>query len=452
MEVTLTRGEGNSATLSVTVPAQDVDAVFADVYREAGERMKVDGFRQGKVPRSVIDAQVGREQIVTDVSGRLGRTSSSEAIARERLLLINEPKVLLAEPAAEGEPYTFSVAVELRPELGLSDYRDIVVTLPPEEVAEDDVDAAVTAFREHLATFEVAEGRAVEREDMIVMSITSAVTGVADSEEQYADQVYELGKGHMPGEFDEALLGRVAGDKAHIEVSLPGKGPKSDDEPATAMFDVAIHEVRAKVVPELTEKLLGTMGYDSLDALRAEFRSRLQAERGRLREQMRHVGAVRELAARLEGEVPEAMVKQRLGESIRGFAQQLKGRGMALEQFCMQNGITPDQLVDDMRVSAQRDVQAELALEALFRDLGLEVDQKHIDLLLTELAATTQTSMDEQRAQWDGPMGPWMELAVRVRMATDWLLENATFQTMEDAGADDAQPGVAGDGEPETIL
>jgi len=452
MDVTVTRGEGNSAALAITVPAQDVDDVFADVYREVGERLNAEGFRQGKVPRSVVDTQVGREEILTDVSGRLARTFSSSAIVHERLLLISEPKVLPTEPAVEGEPYAFSVAVELRPELGISDYRDIVVTLPSEEIADDDVDEAVTAFREHLATFEVVERRVVEPGDIIVMSITSAMKGVAESEEKFADQVYELDKGRMPDEFDRSLLGHVAGDQVHIELTLPGNGPEAGGGSVAVTFDVVIHEVRIKVVPELTEGLLGTMGYGDLDALRAEFRSRLQAESGRMREQMWHIGAVRELAGRLEGEVPEAMVEQRLGESIRAFAQQLQDRGVALEQYCMQNGITPGQLVDDMRASAQRDVEAELALEALFRDLGLEVDQEHINLLLTELAATTQTSMDEQRAQLDGPMGPWLELAVRVKMATDWLLENITLRTMEDAGAGDAQPEAGGDGEPETVL
>lgn len=434
MDTTVTRLEGNAATISITVPAEVVDAAIAEAYRSAGADRSFAGFRKGHAPRSVLDTNIGRETILTEASSAVSKQACGDAIVAEELLLIAEPAIMLSEPVVEGEPYTFSAKLELRPELTLTGFDNLVVKVPPLTISDDEITDALEQFRQGLGTFEVVSGEAVGPKDMIITSLTSEIEGMENSRQESGTQPYELGRGAMPPGFDEGLIGHVAGDAIHLEIVLPGSAASAEEEDKKVIFDVVIHEVRAKRLPELTDESVTMFGFTDLADMREQFSARLQAERDRLYDRAKHMGARRELASRLEGDVPALMVNARVSDMLRSFSQELERYKMSFEQYCQRNSIDPQEFFTNMRSGAEQDIKENLALEALFRALGLEITDEYAEKTFAEMAETagaTESDVEQQRQMYEGPMRAQMRLALRARMASDWLLENIVLETVE---------------------
>ena len=238
----------------------------------------------------------------------------------------------------------------------------------------------------------------------------------------------------MPAEFDEGLIGLKAGAETHIEFPIPETSSNEEYVGKTAQFDVTVHEVKAKKLPEVDDAFATEMGFETVDLMRADMRSRLDLQRLLAYNRAKEKAAREALAQRAPGDIPEPMIKSRAQSLEADFNARLSDQGLTLETYAEMTGLTRETFDAEIAKDAEQQVREDLALESLFRKLGFEVTEDDINSELEDLARASKTTADEAREKWKS-MGLMAVVAEGVmhRRAVGWLMENIEAVEVEDA-------------------
>ncbi len=214
MDTKSERLEGNQVILTVTIPATDVDAAIDEAYKDLSGKLRIPGFRKGKIPRPVIDTHVGSEAVLAEAQEALVEGSYARAIAAEGLRPIENPDMGELDALVAGEPFTYIADIAVRPEIPLTSLDDLVIPAGPASVSDADIDAQIESSRERFATLEVAE-RGVQQGDFALISFVGTVDGEGYEGNTVDKYLYETGRGLMPEEFDAGAHGRCGWRRRH---------------------------------------------------------------------------------------------------------------------------------------------------------------------------------------------------------------------------------------------
>ena len=438
------RLEGNYVKLTVTVPAEDVDAAIKKAYDKLGTKVRIPGFRKGKAPRPVVDNYLGRDYVLTEATEAIVEDTYPLAVDAESLRPIDSPEIDEVDSVVEGDDFTFAAKVELRPELTLSHVDGISITVPPKQASEAQIDEQIEIARDRFASLEPVEDRGLEINDYALMSFTGDVAGEPYEGNQVDKFLYELGKGQMPAEFDQGIVGSMPGEQRRVQFVIPETSSNPEFVGSMAGFDVTVHEIKAKVLPEVDEEFaLSVGGYDNVEQMREDLRIRLNGSQQLEHERAKEEALKAQLAERLEGEIPESMVRQRTTQMMRDFQNMLDQRGMTVEQYVAAIGAPIEALEVDINRQAAQAVKEDLALEALFRAEGLEVTEEDIEAEIKSMASHADAA-DDIRKRWEesGLISILREQIIHQR-AIQWLNENATITEAEGAPESAGEPAAA---------
>ncbi len=422
------RLEGNLVKLTVTISADEVDASIAEAYKRVSGKVKLAGFRPGKAPRQVIDTAVGRDYVLADATEDLVNIVYPRALDAEMLRPIESPEMEEMDTVVEGEEFTFTADVIVRPELPLTSSDGLAVELPGREATDAEIAEQIDMARERFATLEPVEDRGVAADDFVLVSFTGTVDGEPYEGNVVDKYLYEMSRGLMPPEFDEGLMAATPGAEIHIEFEVPDNGSNDEYAGKTAGFDVVVHEIKSKKLPELNDEFASNVGYDSLEDLNADVRKRVEMSKGLSHDRVKERRLREALAERLEGEIPQSMIDSRKSQMFRDFMTMLEQRGIDMGQYLQSTGTDFETVDADITAQAAGSVREDLALEALFREKGLEVTDEDMEHELDVIAEATDTTVEAARQRWqDMGLIAIVREQVMQRKAYEWLLENVTI-------------------------
>ena len=434
METTVEHIDVNKIKLTVTVSAAEVDEVISSVYVEAGKRVRIPGFRNGKAPRPVLDNHIGRDAILADAQEEIISTSYARALSDEDIRPIESPDTGEVDPVVAGQPYTFSAEVLTRPELTLSSADGFSVTVAPAVSSESEIDAQIEYTRDRFATLETVD-KAIEPDDFALISFVGTVGGEEYEGNSVDMYLYELNKGLMPPEFDTELTGHTAGEEVVATFDIPDTSSNPEFVGKEASFKITIHEVKAKVLPELDDEFaMSVGGFETFEAYREDIRATL--DKSKAAGHMRKVeDAAREaLADRVEGEVPEIMVRTRANNMVEDFFENLEQRGMSVEQYMEITGVDAGQIRADIEVEAERRLRTDLGLEALFRAKGMDISENDFEEAIRDIAGGEDEATDTMREKLrDAGALPVVREQIMHRKALRWLVDNVEVVEEEPA-------------------
>lgn len=205
MQTTVEETDKHTVKLTVEVPPEDFGRDLDRAYRKIAQQVRIPGFRKGKVPRKVIDAQIGREAVLGEFLEDAVPAYYREAIREHELAPIADPDISL-EQIEEGKPLVFTATVEVRPRLKLerSDYVGVRVERPSAEVSDREVDEMVDRLRERFAELEPV-ARPARTGDYVVIDLRASVHGQEVPEATRPDYLYEVGSGEFVGRLDQEI-------------------------------------------------------------------------------------------------------------------------------------------------------------------------------------------------------------------------------------------------------
>jgi trigger factor len=306
------RLEGNNVKLSVTVSADEVDLSIEKAYKNVGEKVKIPGFRPGKAPRPMLDTMVGREYILQKATEETVESTYPRALDLESLRPIESPD--MDEPAGRaGADYTYEPDRAPRTYLAVG---TLAVTVRSDHATQAEIDEQIDVARGRYATLEPVEDRGIAQDDFVLVSFVGTVDGEPYDGNVVDKYLYETGKGLLPAEFDAGLIGAMPGEERKIEFEVPETSSVEDYVGKTAEFDVTVHEIKAKKLPEVDDEFaLNVGGFESVDEMVQQLKEAMdrQAQIGhvqdkerKLREALRRAGRRRPARSRWSTRVRSA--------------------------------------------------------------------------------------------------------------------------------------------------
>lgn len=436
METTVERLEGNLVRLSVTVPASDVDASIEKAYRDVSSKLRIPGFRAGKAPRPIIDSHVGPEAVLAEAQEELVQEAYSNAVDAEGIRPIESPDMGELDALVAGQPFTFVAEISVRPELPLSSIDDLVIYTGATKTTDSEIDAQINHTRERFATLETVE-RPVETDDFVLLSFVGTIEGESYDGNTVDKYLYEMNHGLMPEEFDTSLVGATAGDEIVSEFVIPDTSSNEEFVGKTARFEITVHEVKAKIMPPLDDAFAASVGgFDTLEEMREDIRKKLDESKATGHARRVEMLSRELIAERLEGEIPEVMVRSRVSSMTRDFFENLEERGISLQDYVEATGVEVEQIQQDLAVQAAIRVKEELALESLFRAKGMHVSDGDFEVALLELAGGEADGVEKMRESLIASgVTPIVKESIVHQKALEWLLANVDIREEEAADA-----------------
>jgi trigger factor len=434
--------ENSRVRVSVEVPSDAVERELAGAAGEIGRDMKVPGFRKGKVPAQVVLQQVGRQAVLDEAVRRALPGWYEDAVQEAGLAVVGSPDLDITDLPEKGDSLSFSFEVGVRPTAKLGEYKGVEAPRRDAEVAEEDVQAELERLRESLASLETVEREAASG-DYVVIDFVGSVDGEPFEGGDARGFLLELGSGRLIEGFESQLEGAKAGDEREVEVTFPDEYQAEHLAGKDASFAVSVKEVKAKRLPDLDDDLaVEAGGYDSVDELTEDIRTRLREGHEEEIEREYREAAVDAVAAAATVEVPHDLIHAKAHEMWHVTARRLQAQGLDPQQYLQFTNKTEEELVTESEPEAEAALRREAALAAVVEAEGIEVTDDEMMETLRE--ASTQPGGKEpsekalrrslEKAKKRGQDDALRE-DIAMRKAVDMIVEHAKPIPIEQAKA-----------------
>jgi trigger factor len=239
----------------------------------------------------------------------------------------------------------------------------------------------------------------------------------------------------MPKEFDDGLIGTPTGGKKHVEFAVPETAANTEYVGKPAAFDIEVFEIKAKALADADDEFAGNVGgFDTIAELRDDIRTKLDENKATAHDRLVERGAREALAERLEGEVPEMLVTSRTASMTDEFFESLQEQGMSIEEYLDATGLSQDEIQKDISREAALRVRDELALEALFRQAGLALEDGEVEREVEKYAAAEKIPVERMRERLlEAGVLALIRERLMQRHAARWLTEHV--EVVEEAPA-----------------
>lgn len=377
MKTTRTQETPSTIRLSIEASAQEVEPSLDRAFRELSQSVKVPGFRQGKVPRKILEARLEPDEIREAALREAIPALLSEAVKDEELQPIVPPSVEISSYEVGGS-LAFDATVEVRPAINLPDLGSLVVSRPAVDVKEEEVAEQLTRLRERYATLE-STARPLEAGGFGLIDLRTYVHDTTIDEATATDLMYEVGSGQIAPELDTELTGKRAGDILKFNTTLPEtlSGPHAGKE---VSMQVLVKETKQKVLPDLDDELAKTASeFETLDELRAEIRRHLAEAKERGADLEVRARVIEQLVDSSDVDPPPSLVREELEYRAARFGERLRQAGVNVQQYLEATGETEETLERDLRTQAERSVEAQLVLEEVAKREELTITTEEID-------------------------------------------------------------------------
>jgi trigger factor len=358
-------------TLTIEVPAEELDADFEAVIEDYRRKATIPGFRKGKVPRNVLELQFGHS-LEHDVLERAVKRSYESAVRESRLEPITYPAIEKIS-FDRGKPLTYEAKVDVRPDVTPKNYEGLEMPTRDSEVPDEAIDKALEELRERAADWVDVDRPATEADALLVDYARLNAKGKPVRRSEQKDAQLELGAAGLLPEFREHLVGKKAGDHVSFDVQYPQEFGNEELRGRTVTFAVQVKGVRERRARDLNDQLaVDVAGMRDLAELRARIRLNMEGEARLALQREQDEALVEQLVEKNPFELPESMV----GEYLDDLLQRLNREGRKLTEE------EAARFRAEYRPLAEKRLKRDLLLDALVRIEGVQVSEEEIDQAL----------------------------------------------------------------------
>ena len=440
MQTSVTELADSRVRVEVAVDPKDVERAATRAARAMAKEMRMPGFRKGKAPPSLVIQRLGFGPVLEEAIRDALPEWYEAALLDSGISPIGDPSIeMVSTPDSEGEALEFKFEVGVRPPAKLGDYKGLEVGREEKEVDEEIVDTEVERIREGFARLEPVE-RPADEGDSLLIDFEGLLDGTAFEGGKAEDYLLALGSGQLIEGFEEQLTGAEAGEERQVEVTFPEEYQAEHLAGKDAVFNVKIKEVREKILPELDDDFASDASeFDTLEELRADIRAKVgEALNSRAEEEFR-VAAIDAAVAAATVDVPDDLVTARATERWERMERQLAGRGMDPNAFLQMQGKTRDELIEESKPDAEKELKREAEVTAIAEEEQIEVSDEELIEALEHSAeherVTPEKLLERLRANGRDAI---IADDIRARKAIELVAEEAKPIPLEQAEAREA--------------
>lgn len=406
MKVETEKLSDSKQLLKIEVSPEEVDRQFEATYRDLGKKARVDGFRPGRVPQSILKMRFSKLAQAEAVK-KIVSWSWAEALKQSAITPINDPDIEVGDALPEEKKtFSFKVRIEVQPEVRVDGYKGLSVEKERIEISAEDVEAVLETEREENADFLPVEGRLVRENDWVVVDFKSFLNQTSfQSAEGY---LFQLGSNIFPKEVEEGLVGCPVGEEREIEI-------KGGSEGKNLLYQVKLKGIKERRLVILDDEFARDLGnFSSLAELRDDTRKRLEQRAKEEEERRLKQKIVDILVEKTEVEVSPSLVKRQVEHMMIASKLEL---GKETQEAT--------QLMEKLQPMALKMLKEALILEGIARQEGIEATREEIEEEAgAEPRPGKETPLTEDRQ---------MALANRIRRRKilDFLVSQAKIKEKE---------------------
>jgi trigger factor len=385
VSTTVTELPESRVRVEAEVAAGEVEKRIAVAARQLARNLRVPGFRAGKAPPPVVIKRIGRDAVLNEAVQESLNNWYRAAIDDAHVVPVGEPDLDLGELPGEGQPLKFSIEIGVRPKATLGEYKGLEVGKRDPAVPDSAVQEELERLQERAAKLETVD-RAAQRGDFVVMDFAGTLDGEPFAGGEGRDQMIELGSGRLVPGFEEQLEGATGGEERTVTITFPDDYQATELAGREAQFAVTVREVKAKQLPALDDELAAEAGFDTLDELRDDIRSRMgEAESSRIEAEFREA-ALDSAVKAATVDVPDALVEARARELWDSMLHSLAHQGISRDAYLRISGRSEEETIEQAKPDAEQALKREAVLAAIAAAESLEPSDEDMLAAVAEAA------------------------------------------------------------------
>jgi trigger factor len=364
----------------VELPAETVAGEFSRAYKNLSQRVRVKGFRSGKIPRNVLQGMYG-DEVKGEVRSHLVEESLGEIVKERNLQIVSRPEVETAEFNESG-PFSFSAVFEVKPDFEVKNYLGMEVEKLTIAITEAQVEEALQRLQEGHARLELVEGReVVQKGDFVTLDFEGTMDGKPFAGGKGENYMLEVGAGQALPQFEEAVAGLRLGERQTVSVNYPENYPNKEIAGKAVDFSIVAREIKQKVLPVLDDEFAKDHGEcASLDELKTRIRERLEHELGQYQKEELKEKLVSRLIEAHPFAIPPSMVERQTRYLMERYQNQVAAQRDAESPAPM------EEVRKNLEPRATRQVQATLLVEKIAQLEHIEISDKDVQERVDALA------------------------------------------------------------------
>lgn len=440
MSIKLVSHEDNKAIFNADVTREDFNKAVKEVYLKNRNSFNIPGFRKGKAPKQIIEANYGKEVFYGDALDKLMQEAYIKAIEELKLEPIDRPQADV-EGLENGEKdLVLKFEVETKPVPEIGDYSKIEVVKDEVQLDEQRVNQFIDAEREKNKVIKNIEDREVKSGDIVTIDFEGFKDEVSFEGGKAENYDLKIGSNSFIPGFEDQIIGKNIGDEFDVNVTFPENYHVEELKAAPVVFKVKLNAIKEEILPELDDDFaMDVSEFDTLEAYKEDVRAKLQKDIDKENKLKLENSVIEKLIKDNDIKAPKAMVESRIDEEVHNYEHNLEHMGFTLESFMKATHATEADIRNQFKEQAEKNVQAQLLLDAILAKEEVEVSDEEVDEEYKEIAKQYgQEDSEEFLETVKKTLSvDYIKEMVSKRKLVDKLVSNAVFVEVKEEKAEE---------------
>lgn len=387
MSAKITKKENSKVELEFTVSKEKFNEALDQAFKKNAGKFKIAGFRNGKVPRNVVEKMYGEGVMYDEAFNIVADEEYIKAIEENNLEVVSHPEVDI-KAIGKDKDLEFTITVYTKPDVKISKYLGLEISKVNSEVTAEDIEHELEHIQEKNARIVNKEDGSVEEGDIAVIDFEGFLDGVPF--EGGKAEKYELTIGShsfIPG-FEEQIVGMKAEENKDIETTFPEDYGNKELAGKETIFKIKLHEIKRKELPVIDDEFAKDVSeFNTLEEYKADLKEKLKSGKEAKAKAQKETEVMDKLVEQVDVELPEPMVDHEIEHMIGDFEQNLAYQGLTLDKYLEILNMQEADLKAQFRDNAVKSIKMKLALEYVIKKENIEVTKEDIDAKIEELCA-----------------------------------------------------------------
>ena len=385
----------NTTAIEFAFSAEEFENAIAAAYNKRKKNISVPGFRKGKAPRKVIEAQYGEGVFFEDAVNSLYNQNIAAVVEKSGLDVVDVENTEVVDVNKE-TGVKFKADLITKPVVEISDYKGLEVKKTTKNVDDAAVDAEIEKVRNRNARSISVEDRAAQNGDTAVIDFEGFLDGVAFEGGKGEKFPLELGSGSFIPGFEDQIVGKSIGEEFDVNVTFPEHYQAENLAGKPAVFKCKLHELKGKELPDVDDEFVKDVSeFDTLDEYKADIKSKLEKAAADEASTNLDNALVDAVISKMTAEVPQVMYQRRIDDIVREWSARNRIR---VEDYLKYTGATMDQFRANFTEVAKRQVDLRLALEKIAELENITVSDEDVEKEYADMAEQYKMDVDKIKA------------------------------------------------------
>jgi len=431
MSLKVEKKEKNMAVLTIEVSADELAKAIDKAYNKNKGKISVPGFRQGKVPKAMVEKMYGKSFFYEDAANILIPEAYEKEMKEADVDVVSQPSIDIVQIEA-GKPFIFTAEVALKPEVKLGKYKGVEVDEVAVTVTAKEINEEIEKEREKSARIVDVEDRPVKDQDDITLDFEGFVDGVAFEGGKGEDYALTIGSGSFIPGFEEQLIGVELGKEVEVKVAFPEDYQAEELKGKDAVFKCTVKLIKEKQLPDIDDEFASEVSeFDTLKEYKADVKKILKEKKEKEAIASKEDAVIEAIIANTEMDIPEPMIVTQQKQMVEEFSGRMQQQGLSLEQYFQFTGLDHEKMLEQVKPQATKRIQSSLVLEAVVDAEKIEATQEEFEAELVNMAAMYQMELEKVKEFIGEEEEKQIKRDISIQKAATFVLEQSIEKVSE---------------------